>query len=1059
MKFNIGYVFFVLFMQFDGLSLGTEYNLVVFLHDSPDPADKPYSLQKVMPAIDIAIEKVNNDTSVLPGSTLKAITVDSSCDRKESVIAALEVSESTDISCFVGPACWHPMELIGVMAVHWNIPIISGASEDQDLNDKSIYSTLTRTYPPLDRLAIAFYHMIESFDFSLFGMIYDMDTQETLIVAIAVYTTIEDKTNSSFTKDIRGVRGFHPHDIDDEELLAVLRNVSLVSRVIVICAIPVQVRRIMLLAYDLGLINGEYLFFDVQTSQELNEEIYPWKRGDDRDEDAKIAYQALMTVTNMRPDSEEYMQFSAEVRERAFQNYNFSYTEDVVNNFVGAFHDAVLLYALALNDTLLAGNDPKDGYNLTRTMWNRTFKGITGNVSMDSYGDRNGDYSILDMTNPETGMFKPVLNYYGDSDFVDFITDIHWPGGATGPPDDIPECGFFNENCPEEKNFPISAIIGLVIGIMLVSCIVIAAVLYRKYRLESELVSMTWKIKWEDITFAHIKKSRIISMNIMNKSLPCNGKNNETMSNLSSAEMGNQIFTNVGHYKGNLVAVKKLNSEKIELTRGILIELKQRKDIEHNHIVRFVGACVEMPNIAIITEYCPKGSLQDVLENDSIQLDWMFRYSMMNDIINGLHFLHHSIIKYHGNLTSSNCVVDSRFVLKLTDFGLNSLSRGKARRYKNDYNEMSKMLWKAPEILRESSSRGSQEGDIYSFGIIVYAITTRAVPFEAESVDIHMNEIVEKIKKVESPPFRPGINNEICPAEVRRLIQACWRETPHDRPNIGSVRSDIRKINSNNSHGGNIMDNLLNRMEQYANNLESLVEQRTEAFLEEKRKSEQLLYSILPNSVAKQLIRGEIVEPECFESVTIFFSDIVGFTSLCATSGPLEVVNMLNDLYTCFDALINNFDVYKVETIGDAYMVVSGLPIRNGNKHAREIARMSLALLKAVSTFKVRHKPDHQLKLRVGMHTGSCVAGVVGLKMPRYCLFGDTVNTASRMESNGEAFKIHVSSSTWYILNTFLTFRMERRGEIEMKGKGKQTTYWLIGEEHEDDENKNGDPS
>lgn len=91
----------------------------------------------------------------------------------------------------------------------------------------------------------------------------------------------------------------------------------------------------------------------------------------------------------------------------------------------------------------------------------------------------------------------------------------------------------------------------------------------------------------------------------------------------------------------------------------------------------------------------------------------------------------------------------------------------------------------------------------------------------------------------------------------------------------------------------------------------------------------------------------------------------------------------------------------QVETIGDSYMVASGLPMRNDNYHAREIARMSLALLNAVMSFTIRHRPGEQLKLRIGMHTGPCVAGIVGLKMPRYCLFGDTVNTASRMESTG----------------------------------------------------------
>lgn len=114
-------------------------------------------------------------------------------------------------------------------------------------------------------------------------------------------------------------------------------------------------------------------------------------------------------------------------------------------------------------------------------------------------------------------------------------------------------------------------------------------------------------------------------------------------------------------------------------------------------------------------------------------------------------------------------------------------------------------------------------------------------------------------------------------------------------------------------------------------------------------------------------------------------------------------------------------------------MVVSGLPERNGNKHAGEIARMSLALLDEVKMFKIRHRPEDPLKLRIGMHTGPCVAGVVGLKMPRYCLFGDTVNTASRMESNGQPLRIHVSPVTKAVLDTFGTFDLECRGEVEMK--------------------------
>ncbi|XP_064153875.1 atrial natriuretic peptide receptor 1 isoform X2 [Anguilla rostrata] len=179
--------------------------------------------------------------------------------------------------------------------------------------------------------------------------------------------------------------------------------------------------------------------------------------------------------------------------------------------------------------------------------------------------------------------------------------------------------------------------------------------------------------------------------------------------------------------------------------------------------------------------------------------------------------------------------------------------------------------------------------------------------------------------------------------------------------------------------------------------------------------------------------------------VTIFFSDIVGFTMISASCTPLQVVEMLNNLYVCFDTRIDSYDVYKVETIGDAYMVVSGLPERNGDKHADEIAKMSLDLVAAVRQVNIPHMPGKRLQLRAGIHTGPCVAGIVGSKMPRYCLFGDTVNTASRMESTSLPQRVHASSDTYIALMKDNAYELEFRGEIEVKGKGKMKTYWLIG--------------
>ncbi|KAL8562066.1 hypothetical protein ACOMHN_031837 [Nucella lapillus] len=138
----------------------------------------------------------------------------------------------------------------------------------------------------------------------------------------------------------------------------------------------------------------------------------------------------------------------------------------------------------------------------------------------------------------------------------------------------------------------------------------------------------------------------------------------------------------------------------------------------------------------------------------------------------------------------------------------------------------------------------------------------------------------------------------------------------------------------------------------------------------------------------------------------------------------------------------------QVETIGDAYMCVSGCPRRNGQRHASEIADMALDLVATVSSVTVRHRPDDSLQLRVGLHMGPCAAGVVGVAMPRYCLFGDTVNMASRMESTGKALHIHISSDMKSALEEmdcgFLTLE---RGMIQVKGKGNHKTFWLVGKE------------
>ncbi|KAM8902670.1 guanylate cyclase soluble subunit beta-2 isoform 8-T8 [Spinachia spinachia] len=210
----------------------------------------------------------------------------------------------------------------------------------------------------------------------------------------------------------------------------------------------------------------------------------------------------------------------------------------------------------------------------------------------------------------------------------------------------------------------------------------------------------------------------------------------------------------------------------------------------------------------------------------------------------------------------------------------------------------------------------------------------------------------------------------------------------------------------------------------------------------EKEKTETLLYAMLPRHIANQLKDGRSVKAGEFEVCTILFSDVVTFTSICAACEPIHIVHMLNSMYSKFDRLTSIHDIYKVETIGDAYMVVGGVPLPT-KSHAHRVANFALGMrLAAREVYNpVTGKP---IQIRVGLHTGPVLAGVVGEKMPRYCLFGDSVNTASRMESHGVPDHIHLSTSTYRALKD-AGFNIQERGQIEVKGKGQMTTYFLMG--------------
>jgi adenylate cyclase len=206
----------------------------------------------------------------------------------------------------------------------------------------------------------------------------------------------------------------------------------------------------------------------------------------------------------------------------------------------------------------------------------------------------------------------------------------------------------------------------------------------------------------------------------------------------------------------------------------------------------------------------------------------------------------------------------------------------------------------------------------------------------------------------------------------------------------------------------------------------------------EKERSEALLLNILPRTIVERMRRGETVIADRVAAATILFADLVDFTSLADRFSPEETVALLGDIFSRFDALAGRHGLEKIKTTGDGYMLAGGLP-EDRPDHAVAVAKMALAMLDAVET--AGRTAGEPLQLRIGLNTGALIAGVLGTHKFVYDVWGDTVNTAKRMESYGLPGHVHVSAATRQALGD--AFRLEPRGLLDVKGKGPMETYFV----------------
>nr|XP_056719612.1 retinal guanylyl cyclase 1 [Euleptes europaea] len=1004
-------------------------------------------------AAKLAIARINKDPTVNQGYWFDYVLLSEDCQTSQAMVGFVNTEHYA--SGFIGPVNPAICEAAGWLGHAWNKPIFSWSC----LSDNAAaerYGTFARALP---QSSAVIYTVLKYFRWAHVAIVtseqdFWVEVGQSLAHAlrnfglpVGVVTTMDNEPDEAQDTLCKIKKA---HDI----------------RVIILCMhsalLGGQEEKLLLeKAEEMDMIDGTYVFipYDALTySMPYQQESY-----DVLDENSKLrlAYDAVLTVTI---DSPEFS-FREALREAQEMGEIPSHLDtDQVHPLFGTIFNSIYFLAKAVDRTYMSGKWVM-GSTIAEHAKDFEFEGFSQTLAANEHGDVVLPYIILD-TDGRGNRLWPTYS-------IDVATrtlhhsghTVHWPHSSMPSVDS--SCWFDSSViCSGGVDVSYVILLFILVGFLVVFGIFLSFYI-RRYIQHAQLMKGPNKmiLTMDDLTFitnqsskkkvddshsslagrsnSDMKSLRSVTANVDNSNIAVN-EAEERQKVSSHVPLLLLLFNTQGivaAVQGDWVWLKKFPGDKhTEIRPATKTVFCKLRDLRHENVNLFLGFFHDCGIFAIVSEHCSRGSLEDLIFNEDMKLDWMFKSSLLLDLIKGMKYLHHREV-VHGRLKSRNCVVDGRFVLKVTDHGYNQLLE--SQRIPRDRPKAKDRFWTAPELLRDSSleRKGTFRGDVYSISIIMQEVICRSAPYCM--LDMSPEEIIQKVER--PPPLcRPSVSVDQAPLECIQLMKQCWSEQPERRPNIDQIFDLFKSINK--GRKTNIIDSMLRMLEQYSSNLEDLIRERTEELEIEKQKTDRLLTQMLPPSVAEALKTGAPVEPEYFEEVTLYFSDIVGFTTISAMSEPIEVVDLLNDLYTLFDAIIGSHDVYKVETIGDAYMVASGLPKRNANRHAAEIANMSLDILSAVGTFRMRHMPELPVRIRIGLHSGPCVAGVVGLTMPRYCLFGDTVNTASRMESTGLPYRIHVNIRTVQILLSLKEgYKLELRGKTELKGKGVEDTYWLVG--------------
>ncbi|OQV17043.1 Atrial natriuretic peptide receptor 2 [Hypsibius exemplaris] len=635
----------------------------------------------------------------------------------------------------------------------------------------------------------------------------------------------------------------------------------------------------------------------------------------------RFAYQSVFVLAVQDTSaSQAALDFTAAAAQKVHDTgasgtvYYYNVSEPFVQNyFTRAFYDCLLIVARGISYAVGNGTITQSAsstalfknyaygtasqqtrqQDITATLKyvaNTSFDGASGKMKIKPNRDREEDFYVLAMTDRAQGEFSKVAIFSAvDSTYTEYDTMI-WPNNKSAPLNK-PECGYNNNEgpcAPVTHLVEIAAGCGGGAGFLLL----LTAICYycRAKRLTKS--DKAWIARWhelevlrpggpsfsvkgdesesesekekktkeqldeKDVEFKKKKQAPNPKERLEGKTIILDNAEVEAVSHKTQAI---KITANTGIWMKNAVTVRWSKKRRLNLSGSILKQAREKKSLTHENLMKFLGACLEDDRILIIYENCSKGSLTELIADPNTKLEWAMRFSLMSDCMKAISYLHKSVLKVHGRLTSMCCYIDSRFMLKVGDYGLNAffdLTLAELWAAKREPDYLTAQMWKAPEHLRaealsryEVISSVSQKGDVYSFGIVVQELVLRSKPFAMYALS--EEEIIDLIRQSASetnPRFIPKIDESACPLELIDLCDRCWSVDTGKRPNMLQIRAFLKELGKQLGMGerSNILDTLLQQMEDMENNLQAIIDEKGQVLLNQKNQSDQLLYSVLP---------------------------------------------------------------------------------------------------------------------------------------------------------------------------------------------------------------------